>query len=63
MPEESPQATVEQPAEPPYGAAEQGRGFDTSLLVIFLVVLAGVIASNVWLRRRNQGAEGDARDE
>jgi hypothetical protein len=51
---ETPEATTEAPATPPtYAGGEDAQGgVNLPLLGVLLVILALVIASNVWLRRR-----------
>lgn len=55
MPEGETQETIEVPArktEAPYGAKDDGGSLNWPMLLLFAVILAGVAASNVWLRRR-----------
>ena len=39
----------------PYEPTSHGTAF--GLLILFLVILAGIMASNVWLRKRAERAE------
>jgi len=55
MPESETQETIETPATEPeasYGAQGDGVSLNLPLLLLFAIILAGVAASNLWLRRR-----------
>ena len=61
MPETETQETIEvTAAEPdaPYSAPADGSGLNVPLLLLFVVIVVGVAASNIWLRRRAERGDG-----